>query len=740
MASYLGAALTSALCADAAVRARAEAALSEASEQPGFCAALLAASDPSAGLPEEARLLAATMLKNEAVRHWRRGAARDDEGPELRATLMQRLVVPEPSQRIGVQLALTIARIMRSEANTGEATVLDAFAQTLACAQLPGHALLALLYTAKELGSMRLPAQRRLAARVGAVMLQPIGPHWEASLRAALSAVGGDHEAVATATASAASLEERLHTAALHTKAVRRLLSLATLDGGDVATQEAGGASSPALAWQPAAACAFAVDAARQLLARPASVLPLGGGARSEWSRLGGAIGKLLVELYRSRILGSVPGVATVDVPANHQLLADVCTMILSEADLRHSLRLAAGPMVAHGLASAAVPVGTIGPELQSAAHALSELEARESFMSKLPAQLIGLVEHGLEDEEWLGAASSGVGALVNGTVKLMGRSVAQLAWWSADPEGFASDVLLPLEDIGDDEDDEEPGECGEGGGDESYVDEDGSGDDRGALASSDAGHAGGSAVERLRRAADALLAALLCAKPDEVGQALLALMPPAPCTSDEPFAMLVHRDSCYAALGIGAWQLQEALSFAQMLTAALREAEALMGTPHAKPTLRAALQARLCWLLSCWWAFGGSGDVAEDERLCDASYRFLCRQLSYGDAAVRLQASQVLRTLLEGAADSDVRVFEPHAAGAFGSLAAALSGCCTDSGCLCILKAMGALLRHAATAVHGSTAVGEAMLVLNALWQRAESEERVIVTKALRRVAAAMA
>ena len=37
------------------------------------------------------------------------------------------------------------------------------------------------------------------------------------------------------------------------------------------------------------------------------------------------------------------------------------------------------------------------------------------------------------------------------------------------------------------------------------------------------------------------------------------------------------------------------------------------------QPTLGGALHARLCWLLSCWWAFGGRGDAEEDARLCAA-------------------------------------------------------------------------------------------------------------------------
>jgi len=74
--------------------------------------------------------------------------------PELRAALIQRLTEPEPSERVGVQLALALARIMRSEANRGQAAVLEGFAEALRRSSLPGHALLALLHTGKERRSM----------------------------------------------------------------------------------------------------------------------------------------------------------------------------------------------------------------------------------------------------------------------------------------------------------------------------------------------------------------------------------------------------------------------------------------------------------------------------------------------------------------------------------------------------------------------------------------------------------
>mmetsp|Transcript_41241 Transcript_41241/g.113438 ORF Transcript_41241/g.113438 Transcript_41241/m.113438 type:complete len:193 (+) Transcript_41241:101-679(+) len=111
--------------------------------------------------------------------------------PELRAALIQRLTEPEPSERVGVQLALALARIMRSEANRGQAAVLEGFAEALRRSSLPGHALLALLHTGKELRSMRLPAQRRLAAMVDAAAAAAVAPRARAGVRTGWRDGGG---------------------------------------------------------------------------------------------------------------------------------------------------------------------------------------------------------------------------------------------------------------------------------------------------------------------------------------------------------------------------------------------------------------------------------------------------------------------------------------------------------------------------------------------------------------------
>ena len=98
----LHAALLNALSAEPTARAAAESALTQAD-----AASLLAATEPATGLPEPARLLAATQLKNTAVRHWRRGAAQEHERIKLREALAARLARPEPSPRVGTCLLYT---------------------------------------------------------------------------------------------------------------------------------------------------------------------------------------------------------------------------------------------------------------------------------------------------------------------------------------------------------------------------------------------------------------------------------------------------------------------------------------------------------------------------------------------------------------------------------------------------------------------------------------------------------
>ena len=215
----LATALASALDASAEERQRGEEYLQAAAASPSFCPSLLALTHMSSQLPDPLRLLAATQLKNETVRLWRRGAhgSRASDRDAMRAALIFRLSEPESCEPVGVQIAVAVARVMRSEANVGEATVLQAFSGLLARTDPPDHALLALLYTTEEL-PMRLPAQHRLAARIGHVMLGFVGPMWEAAL--------------AHVTASAAELTSTLpiRTAVLRSKLLRQLIALAAIE------------------------------------------------------------------------------------------------------------------------------------------------------------------------------------------------------------------------------------------------------------------------------------------------------------------------------------------------------------------------------------------------------------------------------------------------------------------------------------------------------------------------------
>ena len=161
--TLVASALRASLAPDANERRRATEALQAASSQPGsYCAALLQLTHPGCVSDEGERLLAATQLKNTVMRHWRKGGEiGEEERSSLRAALFARLAVDEGSERVDTQLALAAARVMRCEVNQSEATVLEALAGALSRPTVPNHAILMLSYAAKELGSMRLPAQRR---------------------------------------------------------------------------------------------------------------------------------------------------------------------------------------------------------------------------------------------------------------------------------------------------------------------------------------------------------------------------------------------------------------------------------------------------------------------------------------------------------------------------------------------------------------------------------------------------
>ena len=756
MDATLAAALVAALDPHEATRRHGEEVLRAAAAEPGFCPLLLALTDARSQLPDGVRLLAATQLKNEAVRHWRRGAqaAHEHERTSLRAALVARLTQHEAFELVSVQIALAVARVMRSEANTGEATVLEAFAQTtLACERLPDHALLALLHTAKEISTMRLPAQRRLAARIGHVMMGLVGPRWEATIRAVLS---GE---------AAAATPAVLHAAVLHTKVLRRLVTLAALGGptsapptGAPVTSTADDASASAVCTLTTM-CSLAVEAAASVQ-RACGAVP--DACAVEASKLGGALGKLLCALHKT----------SASAAAQCELLDAAATMLVVEADARCALRsrvvpgaeeaAAAGSAAASAASAAAASTSSAASAASASAEAIQQLEVRERHGSTLAARLASLLEQrGVEDEAWLARCAAGgrYVVLVRALVALLARPVEQLRRWSADAESFACEVLLPLDDDDDvdesaealglyDEEDADDynsvggGDGGDAGSDDDADDADANDADAdgGGGGGSDQGYSSGSSSDVLQREAQGALLALLYAAPDEVSAAILQLLPASSCAPFEALDAQLFRDACYTALGLSACMLEgQAVAFSHVFAAVLREAEAIAAARAANPAfvVGAPLQARLCWLLSCWWAFGSSGDEAEDQRLCAASYGFLA-SLAHGgiDLGVRLQAAHILRTVLMTAHDDDVtESFAPHATLALAGLAGTLAICTSDDAQLCVLRATRTLLRRLPAMVQSAPMRDSMAPVLNALWQCAEREQRVMLQRALRQI-----
>ena len=484
-------------------------------------------------------------------------------------------------------------------------------------------------------------------------------------------------------------------------------------------------------------------------------------GWRNEWSRLGSAVG-LLIQLHTAQEGGALIGghgngtngnggiadaaarlrtVSRLDAAARTKPLLDAAAhLFVAEAEGRRALRRAA----AGGSA------------------ALDELEARERFGSSLPLHLASLLELGaskLVEEAWLYGEKERFVSIVHAAVGLMGRTVRQLQQWSADPESFACEVpcrrrmssrrrrrrvtralaaalrmhwavamrmrrrrttrmarmmTMVLEVV------MMPRRM------------------RRATAA-DGSNRMRAVVARLLRASGYVRVESL----PRLGYAacrmrwasLARAVPPSACTAADPLDAQIDREASYTALGLGGWQLQHHLSYAQLLTAILNE-EAALKASAPPPMLSGALQARLCWLVSCWWAFGSGGDPAEDERLCDASYSFLVRQLAASDLAVRLQAAHVLSSLVRAAGREDVAQLVPHATQALVGLASILGACTADDGCLWTLRAMGAFLRRVGLPAEARAGV---VPVLEAVWQRAEREQRGLLLRGMRAVAAAV-
>ena len=163
-----------------------------------------------------------------------------------------------------------------------------------------------------------------------------------------------------------------------------------------------------------------------------------------EWSRLGTVLGQLLLSIDNTALTygGVLP-------PCDGLADAAAC-LLIEEAHARCELRRAL-----EGNHHRHYHDTTVPNQRTAADEAVRLLEGRESYASALPAQLAAILNRSSEDEAWLGAAGEAgrLAPLVHALVSLMGRGLAQLRQWNSDPESFACEVLLPLED-GDDDDD----------------------------------------------------------------------------------------------------------------------------------------------------------------------------------------------------------------------------------------------------------------------------------------------
>ena len=670
-------ALSLALSASPLDRRQGEEVLLASSQQPGHCARLLMCAIAEGSLDDSVRLLAATQLRGQVQRRWRGGGhgIPAEERPALKAMLVEQLRREEPSDSVALQLSLAIARVMRAEANVGEADVLQSFVHALRAQPQPPQALLALLHTAKELSTMRLPSQRALAARVAMGLLPEVEPAWAASL-------------TAIAAAGASANPRALRGAALHTKVVRQLIDRLGDGGGDIMALFPRG---PAL-------CAIALDGV-EAIHRLHSTAP-------EWDRLGSALGKLVGTL--AQVLGNAeafPWVRTLAV-------CEQC--LLDEAQLRRSLSASA-----------------------ETAEGLQALERRQQHGSSLAARCAMLFADGVYHRA---AGGSPLHSLVPALITLMQRSIEQLREWSAEPEALAcTELLPPLSDEEGDDDDDDGFDCEDdyqdGSLDAEQDEDDGnmeSGDGDGAAALNGYGRAA-----RLQHAAENALVAILDASPSEASAALLAQLPNAACAAEEPLGAQLQRDAAYGALGLSPYHLQDVLNYTTVLAAVTGEVEAIGAAAAAGKSLALAapLQARLCWLLPCWWAFG-AGEDDENERACAATYALLVGALHSGaDLAVALQAARSLGLVIDGLSDDDLRVFAPYASNAISALAHALNACNNDESVRWCLRLLNQLLRQLPVAwpQDGGGIMPQA---LSELWARAEGEKRDLILRDLRRIA----
>ena len=416
-------------------------------------------------------------------------------------------------------------------------------------------------------------------------------------------------------------------------------------------------------------------------------------GGVAELGRLGGALGKLLLALS--------------DHPHFAWEGAVACAQetLFNEAATRTALLDAC--------------VGGGAAQAQSAQAALC---AREEHCSSLPTHCAALLARFLDAEDsperqpllraW--TAATPLPPLLAVLRTLAQRGTSELIEWEADPECYACEWLLPpLDDVAPDDDDFFDLTA------TAADDEDGS------------VPGGQSRVQRLKHSAERVFGILLELAPSEVGAALVnGLLPTHPCQPSESLRSRLERDASYVLLGLGASELSShGVSFRNVLEVAGRDGGALAS--GAGP-IAALIQARLCWLLSCWWAFGGSGVVEDDQSAGSEAYLLLTTIASGGkDLAARLQASQVLCSLLRASGPDELDTFAPLTPGLLSAIGASMATCESDEALLWLLETMREALASAPAALHATV-----LPALGALHAKAAHSRREVLLNRLQEVA----
>ena len=721
-----------------------------------FCTCLLgyleasATSAESASPPlDSARLLAATQLKNHIVRRWRGRAMTAEQKEALRGALLRQLARPEPSEAVGSALATTVAVVMRSESNRADGTVLRSLSYALDLLPAPGgaavpaagggggggrleaHALLALLHTAKELASMRLPAQRELGRQWAVALLPRLLPRWAASLDAL--------SAELSAAAQPAAQSRAAGDALLLTKLTRRLLQLVASGGGE------GGEPPPA-------GCCSGGSA--------------GGGSAGEWS--GAARGEwwpavVVRSLEAADALRTACGAASAAAPPPR--LADRFGAALGKL-VRQASQAGERAGERAGAAGAVGGAAGGGTALQAAAQGctrtlLGEASERAAASSsgdgaarrwrerrcsafcaqaaELLAELWSLPPSHPALASWLSGGGGGeeqASRLVGALLQLLERPLDEVEEWGADPEGAACACLMPPLEASAPAEPEEGGKGGAHLGEAAAAaeeEEEADADDDEAEAWAGGGGGESGRAERLREGAERALSCLVALLPLQAGRALLRAMPASAAGACEQLPTALARDARYCALGLCASELQSHLSFRQVLSAAAAEAPPLCrGEGGYPPPLRAVLQARLCWLLPSWWAFGSSGDEADDAAATLEAFTLLAALLdAAADVSAALHAAHALCSLLRHSALSDLAAMSPLVPRLSAGLAARLPLCRGDEAQLWLLAALRELLQSAPAAQpHASV-----WPALSALWERAAHQRRDLVVAELTRL-----